>query len=178
MRRLVYMLLAVALSSGTGATAPIESEDIQAQDETIDLVDGAMERRGEWGGLFGTGDAPSVLVKPAQSRRGGTGEEGAASIIVDRTQPFIAEISNLQMRGDDPDHTITGRLLEAALRDCRNRGDLKVRVDLPFPLDLTTRLCSLHQFGYSRSLKQGGREVHEFYTDLYTTRRGDASVAD
>jgi ribosomal protein S18 acetylase RimI-like enzyme len=78
-----------------------------------------------------------------------------------------AEIRRLRV---DPDHqgaNIGQALLETALEHCREQSFLKIRLDTTFEKDHAVDLFDRVGFQHTRSRNVHGKELLEFYLDLY-----------
>lgn len=80
----------------------------------------------------------------------------------------VAEIRRLRVEPTYQDEDIANRLLEMALSFCRHHGYLKVRLDTRVDADNgAMALFDRFAFQHTRSRDVPGKEVLEFYQDLY-----------
>ncbi len=84
----------------------------------------------------------------------------------------LAEIRRLRVdpnfRFHDPDgHGLEHRLMDTALAFCRHHGYLKVILDTAFEQDGAKHLFEKFAFQHNRTRTIGGKELLEFYLDLY-----------
>ncbi|MEM8494549.1 MAG: GNAT family N-acetyltransferase [Planctomycetota bacterium] len=78
-----------------------------------------------------------------------------------------AEIRRLRVRAELQSGSLAALLLETALNHCRKHGYLKVRLDTRFERD--DALASFERVGFlhTRDRSAPGKEILEFYADLY-----------
>ncbi len=80
----------------------------------------------------------------------------------------VAEIRRLRVEPEHQDAGIANRLLEMALSFCRHHGYLKVRLDTRVDSDNgAMALFERFAFQHTRSRDVPGKEVLEFYQDIY-----------
>jgi N-acetylglutamate synthase-like GNAT family acetyltransferase len=82
-------------------------------------------------------------------------------------EPNTAEIRRLRVAPDYQNTEIPARLLETAVNHCRHHGYLKVRLDTRFERDAALDLFDRVGFQHTRSKSVQGKELLEFYLDLY-----------
>jgi len=83
-------------------------------------------------------------------------------------EPNIAEIRRLRVDpASQPMIGIAVRLMEAALAFCRHHGYLKVRLDTRLERGPAMELFERFAFQHHRTKNVQGKELHEFYLDLY-----------
>jgi len=82
-------------------------------------------------------------------------------------EPNTAEIRRLRVDPAYQDSVIPARLLETAVNHCRHHGYLKVRLDTRFERDAALHLFDRIGFQHTRSKNLHGKELLEFYLDLY-----------
>lgn len=82
-------------------------------------------------------------------------------------EPHTAEIRRLRVDGDYQNTLIPARLLETAVNHCKHHGYLKVRLDTRFERDAAMDLFDRIGFQHTRSKNLHGKELLEFYLDLY-----------
>lgn len=140
MKRFLYTLLTVALSTGAPATATVEDLNVDAGDEISDISSASPDRRGRIAGSF----------------------------LVERTGGGLTDVRSLEAPETPWRDAVTARLLEAVLDRCTGDGTLKLRLDVPLPQDRLTSLCRRSRFNYWRTVMRRGHPVHEYYADLYT----------
>ncbi len=90
-----------------------------------------------------------------------------AMIGVASDEPHTAEIRRLRV---DPAHQqspIASTLLETAIAHCKHHGYLKVRLDTRFERDAAVGLFDHVGFQHTRTKSMHGKELLEFYLDLY-----------
>jgi putative acetyltransferase len=96
-----------------------------------------------------------------------------AMIGVASDEPHTAEIRRLRV---DPDHQqtpIASTLLETAIAHCKHHGYLKVRLDTRFERDAAVGLFDHVGFQHTRTKSMHGKELLEFYLDLYRPDKPD-----
>lgn len=82
-------------------------------------------------------------------------------------EPDVAEIRRLRV---DPAYTgrgVTTKLMETALAFCRREGYLKVILDTRIEQGPAMRLFERFAFQHTRTRSVAGKDLHEFYLDLY-----------
>lgn len=80
----------------------------------------------------------------------------------------VAEVRRLRVDHDFQNRGIAGRLLEMAVQFCRHHGYLKVRLDTR--LETGSNVVATFDrfaFQHARSREVPGKELLEFYLDLY-----------
>jgi putative acetyltransferase len=82
-------------------------------------------------------------------------------------EPHTAEIRRLRVAGDHQYSSIPAQLLETAVNHCKHHGYLKVRLDTRFERDAALDLFDRVGFQHTRSKSVQGKELLEFYLDLY-----------
>jgi putative acetyltransferase len=88
-------------------------------------------------------------------------------------EPNVAEIRRLRVDPDRQNHGIGMRLMETALGFCRHHGYLKVRLDTRLEKGQATELFDRFAFQHHRTRDVPGKEVLEFYLDLYREPKSD-----
>lgn len=78
-----------------------------------------------------------------------------------------AEIRRLRVDADWQDTAIPAQLLETALSHCKHHGFLKIRLDTRFDPDAALGLFERFGFQHTRTKERHGKELLEFYLDLY-----------
>lgn len=84
-----------------------------------------------------------------------------------------AEIRRLRVRPDLQAGPLAGLLLETALNHCRKHAYLKVRLDTRFERGVALETFERIGFRYTRDRLAPGKEVLEFYADLYRPREDE-----
>lgn len=79
----------------------------------------------------------------------------------------IAEIRRLRVAPTHKPTNIAHALLETAVNHCRHHGYLKVRLDTRFEKDAAVELFDRSGFEHNRTKNIHGKELLEFYLDLY-----------
>ena len=82
-------------------------------------------------------------------------------------EPNVAEIRRLRVEPDLQNTDIGRELMEAALSFCRHHGYLKVRLDTRMEKGTAAALFDRFAFQHHRTKDVPGKEVLEFYLDLY-----------
>jgi N-acetylglutamate synthase-like GNAT family acetyltransferase len=82
-------------------------------------------------------------------------------------EPNVAEVRRLRVENDLQARGIGRLLLEAALGFCRHHGYLKVRLDTRIEKDTASDMFDRFGFQHHRSRDVPGKELLEFYLDLY-----------
>jgi N-acetylglutamate synthase-like GNAT family acetyltransferase len=96
-----------------------------------------------------------------------------AMIGVVSDETHTAEIRRLRV---DPAHqqtTIASTLLETAIAHCKHHGYLKVRLDTQFERDAAVGLFDHVGFQHTRTKSMHGKDLLEFYLDLYRPDKPD-----
>lgn len=88
-------------------------------------------------------------------------------------EPNTAEVRRLRVDPSVQGRGIGRMLMEAALGFCRHHGYLKVRLDTRIEKDTATDLFDRFGFQHHRSRDVPGKEVLEFYLDLYRDPKAD-----
>ncbi|HEX7010042.1 MAG TPA: GNAT family N-acetyltransferase [Phycisphaeraceae bacterium] len=82
-------------------------------------------------------------------------------------EPHTAEIRRLRVRPQDQHTAIAARLLETAVAHCKRHGYLKVVLDTRFERNAAMDLFDKIGFQHTRTRNVHGKEMLEFYLDLY-----------
>jgi N-acetylglutamate synthase-like GNAT family acetyltransferase len=82
-------------------------------------------------------------------------------------EPHTAEIRRLRVAEPYQETEIPGTLLETAINHCKHHDYLKVRLDTRFERDAALSLFDRVGFQHTRSKNLHGKELLEFYLDLY-----------
>lgn len=82
-------------------------------------------------------------------------------------EPDVAEIRRLRVEPSLQHQGIGIRLMEEALGFCRHHGYLKVRLDTRLEKGRATELFERFAFQHHRTRDVPGKELLEFYLDLY-----------
>lgn len=80
----------------------------------------------------------------------------------------IGEIRRLRVHPRHRRRGIGSRLLETAIRFCRDSGCLKVQLDTYVAPEAALRLFERFRFRHGRTRKVGSKDLLYFYLDLYT----------
>ena len=86
---------------------------------------------------------------------------------VARDQDHIAEIRRLRIARDYQHTALAARLVETALTHCQKHGYLKIVLDTRFDPDTVLNLFDRFGFQHTRTKPIAGKELLEFYLDLY-----------
>jgi ribosomal protein S18 acetylase RimI-like enzyme len=93
---------------------------------------------------------------------------------VSQEQEHTAEIRRLRVEKQWQSSPIAGRLIETALTHCKRHGYLKVVLDTRFEREHAVDLFDRFGFQHTRTKAvQGGKDLLEFYLDLYRQPRKD-----
>ncbi len=90
--------------------------------------------------------------------------------------PGVAEIRRLRVDAQWRETDLPAALIRKALLHCRRHGFLKVVFDTHFESQATLRLFDKHGFLHTRSKRIRGKDVLEFYLNLY--QRIDAETPE
>lgn len=93
---------------------------------------------------------------------------------VSREQQHTAEIRRLRVEKQWQQSPIAARLIETALAHCKRHGYLKVVLDTRFERDAAMDLFDRFGFQHTRTKAMHGKDLLEFYLDLYRQPRKDA----
>ncbi len=91
---------------------------------------------------------------------------GMIGVVRDTDQP-MGEIRRLRVDRSWQHTSIGATLIETALAHCRRHGLLKVVLDTRFERDAAVGLFDRFGFKHNRSKSIHGKELLEFYLDLY-----------
>lgn len=83
----------------------------------------------------------------------------------------VGEIRRLRVHPDHRRRGLGSRLLETAIRFCRDSGCLKVQLDTFVDRDAAMRLFDRFHFRHGRTRNIAGKEQLYFYLDLYTQEK-------
>jgi ribosomal protein S18 acetylase RimI-like enzyme len=86
---------------------------------------------------------------------------------VQRTADNAAEVRRLRVRGTYRRGGVGTLLMERALAFCRERGYLKVVLDVRIERGPAISLFEKFGFSHTRTREIGGRKLLDFYIDLY-----------
>lgn len=100
-------------------------------------------------------------------------ERGAVvgMIGVQRHEDGVAEIRRLRVRPDRRRRGIGAGLLERSIGFCHDRGYLKVNLDTFIEREPAVRLFERFRFRHGRTKTANGKQMIEFYLDLYGRER-------
>ncbi|MGA2498318.1 MAG: GNAT family N-acetyltransferase [Tepidisphaeraceae bacterium] len=101
------------------------------------------------------------------------GGEVVGMIGVQQHDAGIGEIRRLRVRPDHRRRGIGSALLETALRFCRDRQHLKVKLDTFMEREPAISLFEKYQFRHSHVREVGDRQLLYFYLDLYLSEPSD-----
>jgi len=79
----------------------------------------------------------------------------------------VAEVRRLRVEPSHQDTNVARTLLETAVNHCRHHGYLKVRLDTRFEKDDAVEMFTRCGFEHDRTKNVQGKELLEFYLDLY-----------
>jgi len=97
-----------------------------------------------------------------------------AMIGVASDEAHTAEIRRLRVNPDHQQTTaIASTLLETAISHCKHHGYLKVRLDTRFERDAAMGLFDNVGFQHTRTRSMHGKDLLEFYLDLYRQDKTD-----
>jgi len=82
-------------------------------------------------------------------------------------EEHTAEVRRLRVDPRHQDGPVAERLLEEAVHHCKNNGYLKVRLDTRYEKTAAVDHFDRNGFQHTRSRTAPGKEVLEFYLDLY-----------
>ncbi len=88
-------------------------------------------------------------------------------------EAHTAEVRRLRVEPGHHDSPIAARLLEVALAHCKHHGYLKIRLDTRFEKDAAVGLFDHVGFQHTRTKSMHGKDLLEFYLDLYRQDKGD-----
>ena len=83
----------------------------------------------------------------------------------------VGEIRRLRVREDYRRRGIGSRLVETAVKFCKERGYIKIALDTFMEREPAIRLFEKFHFRHSRTRAVGGKEIMHFYLDLYQRDR-------
>lgn len=103
------------------------------------------------------------------------GERGVVGMIgVARDEDHSAEIRRLRVDPEAPNQMDIARLLvETAVNHCKHHGFIKVLLDTRFEHETAKGLFDRLGFQHTRTRSVQGKEMLEFYLDLYRPPRPD-----
>ncbi len=85
-----------------------------------------------------------------------------------------SEIRRLRVAKDWQSTSIASKLIETALQFCRQRGALKVVLDTRFERSAAMDTFTRFGFQHTRSKTHHGKELLEFYLDLYRAKKKES----
>lgn len=83
----------------------------------------------------------------------------------------VGEIRRLRVHARHRRRGLGSRLLETAIKFCRDKGCLKVQLDTFVAPEAAVKLFESFRFRHGRTRKVGGKDLLYFYLDLYTQQR-------
>jgi len=86
-------------------------------------------------------------------------------------EPDLAEVRRLRVDPDYRNRGIAHKLMETALSFCNHHGYLKVVLDTAFHEGPALEVFDKFAFQHNRTRTVGGKELVEFYLDLYREPR-------
>ena len=93
-------------------------------------------------------------------------------IAVGQDNEHTAEIRRLRVAKEHQhDHGIAARLIETAVSHCRHHGYIKVILDTRYERSATMDVFTRFGFQHTRTKTYYGRDVFEFYLDIYRPRK-------
>lgn len=92
---------------------------------------------------------------------------------VARDEGHTAEIRRLRVEKDWQQSPIGARLVETAVAHCKRHGYLKIVLDTRFEHGAAQDLFERFGFHHTRTKSVQGKDLHEFYLDLYRAPRKD-----
>ncbi len=96
-----------------------------------------------------------------------------AMIGVASDELHTAEIRRLRVNPDHQQTAIASTLLETAITHCKHHGYLKVRLDTRFERDTAVGMFDNVGFQHTRTKSMHGKDLLEFYLDLYRQDKPD-----
>ena len=94
-------------------------------------------------------------------------EQVLGMIGVAQEHEHTAEIRRLRVDKAHQNSPIAARLVETALVHCQHHGYLKIVLDTRFDTDVVVDLFDRFGFQHTRTKAAAGKELLEFYLDLY-----------
>ena len=111
-------------------------------------------------------------VRPGQGDVAGANDGDVVGMIgVQQHDEGVGEIRRLRVAADHRRRRIGSRLLETAIRFCRDAGALKVALDTFIEREAAIALFDRLGFRHGRSRSMQGKEMLYFYLDLYAQGR-------
>ena len=174
MKRFLYILLAAAVAGASPAPFAAEAIDIVEDVEGISevLEDSGESRPGSGGGV----QAAGVIVRPIADDEILSDADAGRFLIVDRSRPNVAAVRTGGGFGADG-NAAPAHLLNAALRDSWELGDLAVEIESPLAFEDIASICQRNRFLYLRTINRDGRAIHRFLADLYTMPRDEHTTS-
>ncbi len=105
-------------------------------------------------------------------------DEVVGMIGVVRSSEHTAEIRRLRVEKHYQDSGIAARLVEIALSHCKHYGYLKIVLDTRFDPDVALDLFDRFGFQHTRTKNVHGKDLLEFYLDLYRQPQTPRQVQD
>ncbi len=132
-------------------------------DSGIDLDDIAMA-------YLRDGNHFWVATAPPES---GSEPELIGMIGVQRHEEGVGEIRRLRVRPDRRRRGVGAKLLETAIGFCHERGYLKVNLDTYVDRGPAIKLFEKFHFRHGKTREAAGKQLIEFYLDLYGRDAGE-----
>ncbi len=89
-----------------------------------------------------------------------------------------AEVRRLRVNPELQHSLVPVTLIEAALEHCKHHGYLKVRLDTRFDNDTAVDLFDRIGFQHTRTRTAPGKDLLEFYLDLYRDHEPDEQTTE
>ena len=100
------------------------------------------------------------------------------TIAVGSDEEHTAEIRRLRVAPDCGHEPIADTLLDTALVHCRDHGYLKIRLDTRYERTAATDHFDRNGYTLTRARITSGKELLEFYLDLYREHRDEPEQAE
>jgi len=98
---------------------------------------------------------------------------GMIGVARDIERDHIIEIRRLRVAKSDRTHDIAEQLLETAVHHCKHHGFLKIVFDTRFERSNAVDLFERFGFQHTRTKTVQGKDLLEFYMDLYRQDHSD-----
>jgi ribosomal protein S18 acetylase RimI-like enzyme len=103
----------------------------------------------------------------------GSSPQIVGMIGVQHHEDSVGEIRRLRVREEFRRRRIGSALVETAVKFCKDRGYLKIALDTFMEREPAIRLFEKFHFRHARTRTVGGKEIMQFYLDLYQRDRPD-----
>jgi len=137
----------------------VEGQQIAENDTGLDIDDiqhAYMNNPGSHFWVAATSDAEPQIV---------------GMIGVQHHEDNVGEIRRLRVREDYRRRRIGSALVETAVKFCRDRSYLKIALDTFMEREPAIRLFEKFHFRHARTRSVSGKEIMQFYLDLYQRER-------